>query len=54
MGFHAPIYFIDIMNFEFPSFIYDLGVMCDLSFDKESKEYNACDFTIDNKKIKYR
>ena len=39
------------MSFKFPSFIYDLGAISELTFDKESKEYNACDFILDNKKM---
>ncbi len=42
------------MSFKFPSFIYDLGTISELAFDKESKEYNACNFILDNKKTKYR
>ena len=42
------------MSFTFPPFIYDLGSISKLAFDKESKEYDACDFILDNKKTKYR
>lgn len=42
------------MDYNFPSFIKQLGTPLNLSFDEESEEYDACDFILNNQKIKYR
>ncbi len=42
------------MNHKLPDFIYNIGEPLDIVLDNESKEYKACDFLLNGKKIKFR
>ena len=42
------------MNRKLPDFIYNIGEPLDIVLDNESKEYKACDFLLNGKKIKFR